>query len=71
MPDDRSNLLTMLSPLGHGLQHANIEAQRVDGVGEWFIQTEEFRKWSGLEGGGDEPVLFCDGSPGVGKTFIR
>jgi len=60
----------MLSPLEHGLQHGDIQARRVEGVGEWFIKTEEFRRWSGLGGGGDEAVLFCHGGPGVGKTFI-
>ena len=73
VPDDRSRLLTMLSPLHHGLQHGDIRESRVKGVGEWFIQTEEFRRWSGFEGegGSDEAVLFCYGGPGVGKTFIR
>ena len=73
VPDDRSRLLAMLSPLEHGLQHAEIQESRVKGVGEWLVQTEEFRRWNGLEGEdrGDEAVLFCYGGPGVGKTFIR
>ena len=72
-PDDRSRLLSMLSPLKHGLQHAEIQESRVNGVGEWLIQAEEFRRWNGFEGEdrGDEAVLFCYGGPGVGKTFIR
>ena len=74
MPDDhRSRLLTMLSPSKAGLQHGEIQECRVNGVGEWLIQTEEFRRWNGIEGkgGGDEAVLFCYGDPGVGKTLIR
>jgi len=73
VPDDRSRLLSLLSPLEHGLEHAEIQEDRVKGVGEWLIQTEEFRRWSGFEGesGGDEAVLFGYGGPGVGKTFIR
>ena len=45
----------------------------MDDVGGWLMQTEEFRSWHGLsgEGEGDSAVLFCYGSPGVGKTFIR
>jgi len=37
------------------------------------MQTEEFRRWSGLSGEGecDGAVIFCYGDPGVGKTFIR
>ena len=73
VPDDRSSLSDLLSPLKHGLQHEHIQEGRVNGVGEWFIQTEEFRRWSGFEGegGSDETVLFCYGDPGVGKTYIR
>ena len=71
--DDRSQLLTWLSPLDPGLRHWDIQERRIKDVGEWLIQTEEFGEWSGLsgEGEGDKAVLFCYGDPGVGKTFIR
>ena len=71
--DDRSQLLTWLSPLEPGLRHQDFRERRVNGVGEWLTQTEEFRRWCGLsgEGQGDKAVLFCYGNPGVGKTFIR
>ena len=71
--DDRSELLTWFSSLEPGLRHWDIQGRRVDNVGEWLIQTGEFRRWCGLDrqvGGGKE-VLFCYGDPGVGKTFIR
>ena len=71
--DDRSQLLAWLSPLEPGLRHWDIQDRRVEEVGEWLIQTEEFRRWCGFdrEGKGDKAVLFCYGDPGVGKTFIR
>jgi len=75
--DDRSQLLTWLSPLDPGLRHWDIQERRVKDVGEWLIQTEEFRRWGGLggegegEGEADKGVLFCYGHPGAGKTFIR
>ena len=71
--DDRAQLLTWLSPLEPRLRHRDVQERRVDSVGEWVIQTEEFRSWydcSG-EGEGDKAVLLCYGDPGVGKTFIR
>ena len=71
--DDRSLLLTWLSPLEPRLRHRDIQERRVDNVGEWLLQTDEFRSWqsgSGESEGGKE-VLFCYGGPGVGKTFIR
>ena len=71
--DDRSPLLTWLSPLEPKLRHRDVQERRVDNVGEWLFQTEEFRSWHGRsgEGEGDNAVLFCYGGPGVGKTFIR
>ena len=71
--DDRSQLLNWLSPLDPGLRHCNIQERRVNDVGEWLMETEEFREWCGLgeKKEGDKRVLFCYGNPGVGKTFIR
>ena len=73
--DNRSQILTWLSPLEPRLQHQDIQNRRVEGVGEWLLQTEEFRFWyagAGNEGGEDDnAVLFCYGNPGVGKTYIR
>jgi len=70
--DDRSPLLNWLSPLEPKLRHRDIQERRVDNVGEWLLQTKEFKSWHNLsEGEGDKVVLFCYGGPGVGKTFIR
>ena len=73
VPDDRSQLLAWLSPLEPKLRHRDIQEQRVDNVGEWLMQTEEFKSWRDCHGEdeGDNAVLFCYGAPGVGKTFIR
>jgi len=73
VPDDRSPLLTWLSPLEPKLRHRDIQERRVDNVGEWFLHTEEFKNWYNWssDGEGDKVVLFCYGGPGVGKTFIR
>ena len=71
--DDRSQLLTWLSPLNPGLRHWDIQERRFNDIGEWLLETEEFRTWhAGGEGDeGESAVLFCHGDPGVGKTFIR
>jgi len=70
---DRSQILTWLSPLKPMIQHQEVQERRVGDVGGWLMQREEFRRWNGLEGEseGGNPVLFCYGAPGVGKTFIR
>ena len=71
--DDRSPLLTWLSPLEPRLRHRDIQERRVDNVGEWLLETDEFRSWNSRssESEGGKEVLFCYGGPGVGKTFIR
>jgi len=71
--DDRPNILAWLSPLDPKLRHQDIRDRRIEGVGEWVLQTEEFRAWSDVseDGKSDNGVLFCYGNPGVGKTYIR
>jgi len=70
---DRSDILGWLSPLNPKLRHQDIQGRRVEALGEWLLQTEEFRRWhaGGGEGESDNAVLFCYGDPGVGKTFNR
>ena len=71
--DERCQLLTWLSPLEPRLRHKAIQESRVESVGEWVLETEEFRSWYASSGGSgsDKSVLFCYGDPGAGKTFIR
>ena len=71
--DDRSQLLAWLSPLEPRLRHQDIQDRRLDNVGEWLLQTKEFKAWHECsdEGEGGKVVLFCYGGPGVGKTHIR
>ena len=44
---------------------------RMDGVGNWLLGTSEFKKWHTSEDKVVNPVLFCYGDPGVGKTYLR
>ena len=71
--DDQPQILTWLSPLEPRLRHEDILGRRVENVGEWLLQTEEFINWCAGSGGGesDNAVLFCYGDPGAGKTYIR
>jgi len=71
--DERPQILTWLSPLDPGPRHKEIQESRVENVGKWVLDTEEFRNWYAGSGGSgsDKAVLFCHGDPWVGKTFIR
>ena len=70
--DERSQILNWLSPLEPNIRHHDVRDRRVEGVGEWLLQTNEFRSWYAGSGGGesDNAVLFCYGDPGAGKTYI-
>ena len=71
--DEESEILAWLSPLEPWRQHYDIQARRVDEVGNRFLQTEEYRNWfDGIPGGkSNGSALFCYGGPGVGKSYIR
>ena len=70
---EKSEILAWLSPLEPQRRHQDIRTRRIDEVGDWLLQTEEYRNWfGGIHGAkADCPVLFCYGGPGVGKTYIR
>ena len=71
--DEKSKILAWLSPLKPWIRHNDIRARRVKDVGDWLLQTKEYRNWfDGVRSGEpDNLALFCYGNPGVGKTYIR
>ena len=68
---ERHQILQWLSPLEPKQRHHGVRTNRLDGIGNWVLETNEFRKWSGAEDGCVSPVLFCEGNQGVGKTYLR
>ena len=73
MANERAEILAWLSQIDPRIQHKKLQSTRVDTVGDWFLETEEFRSWYNRSenGGSGSAVLFCCGDSGVGKTFIR
>ena len=70
IPDEDNKIREWLSPLKPHQRHQGVRADRLDGVGDWFLETSEFRKWSNGGNRSLERVLFCSGGPGVGKTYL-
>ena len=64
---DEPQIMTWLSPLEPQVRHQDICNQRVDGIGGWLLETEEFINWCNES---DHAALFCHGDPGVGKSYI-
>ena len=68
--DEKSRILTWISSLESWKRHHDLSAARVEGVGDWVLETPEFREWRDSDNGESNKVLFCRGNPGAGKTFI-
>jgi len=69
--DDDAPIMRWFSPLEPSNRHQGVRTERFDGVGNWLLETSEFREWRYSKGGADKAVLFCSGNPGVGKTYLR
>jgi len=70
--DDRVEILGWLSPLEPRLRHQDIRKHRVDNLGEWRMQTEEFGSWcdGAQQERSESAALFCPGDLGAGKTYF-
>ena len=68
--DEDAQIMRWLSPLVPNNRHQGVRTERFDGVGDWLLETTDFREWRS-EGGTDRAVIFCSGNPGVGKTYLR
>ena len=60
-----------LSPLEPCARHQDVRNRRMDGVGEWVLQRNEFESWRESQDSPVNPTLLCYGSEGAGKTYIR
>jgi len=69
--EEDAKIMGWLSPLEPDNRHHGVRTNRFEGVGDWLLETREFREWRGGEGGAHKAVLFCPGGPGVGKTHLR
>lgn len=67
--DEKAQILVWLSSLESKSRHRDVRSRRVEGVGNWLLQTEEFLHWR--KGTSANSALICYGDPGVGKTYIR
>ena len=70
MSDEKRQVMEWLSPIAPRERHQAVSEDRMDGVGSWLLRTNEFEKWHTSEDQAVDPVLFCYGDPGVGKTYM-
>ena len=71
MSNKKRQILEWLSRMAPRERHQAVREGRMDRVGNWLLGTSEFEKWHTREDKAVNPVLFCYGDPGVGKTYLR
>jgi len=69
--DQRAKILDWLSPLEPHIRHQGVRNSWVVDVGDWILETDEFRSWCDNGEESNNATLFCYGSLGVGKIYIR
>ena len=60
-----------LSPLEPHARHQDVRNRRLDGVGDWVLQKNEFESWRESQDSSVNRTLLCYGNQGAGKTYIR
>jgi len=61
----------LLSPLEAHRRNQGARNHRLDGAGDWFLQSNGFESWHNGQDGSVNPTLLCYGGQGIGKTCIR
>ena len=69
--DESAQILEWLSPLEPRLRHQDVRTRRMDGLGDWFLEKDDFINWRDGEDGSTMSTLFCSGAPGAGKTYLK
>ncbi|RYP07284.1 hypothetical protein DL764_002599 [Monosporascus ibericus] len=67
LDDERLKILEWISPIPYGKHHSTVKKARTSGTCEWLLQHERFREWEDTT---SSVILWLQGSPGAGKTFL-
>ena len=69
--EESARIQEWLSPLEPRARHQDVRNRRLDGVGNWVLQKNEFKSWRGSQDSAVNRTLLCYGNQGAGKTYIR
>jgi Cdc6-like AAA superfamily ATPase len=63
---NNQNIAEWLSPTDYTSEQRDFFSRRLDGTGEWLLDSNEFQTWRNTS----NQTLLCPGIPGAGKTII-
>ena len=66
---ERDKILESISTFNHELEHNKKKLPRVEGTGDWFITSEQFKQWRDNVNS-DTNILLCEGIQGCGKSVL-
>jgi len=69
--EEASGIQRWLSPLEPHARHQDVRNRRLDGVGDWVLENNEFESWRKSQDSSANRTLLCYGDQGTGKTYIR
>jgi len=69
--DENPQFFESLSPLEPRLRHQDVCTRRLDGLGDWILQKDDFINWRDGDNGSSRSTLFCSCAPGAWKTYLR
>jgi len=69
--EESLRIQTWLSPLEPHARHQDVRNRRLDGVGDWVLEKDEFESWRKSQDGSVNRTVLCYGDQGAGKTYIR
>ncbi|KAL5331179.1 hypothetical protein ACEPPN_000708 [Leptodophora sp. 'Broadleaf-Isolate-01'] len=64
---EQLEILKWISPIEYGKHHNRVKEDRTPDTCEWLLEDGRFRKW---EDASSSVILWLQGSPGAGKTFL-
>ncbi|KAJ8124960.1 hypothetical protein O1611_g8681 [Lasiodiplodia mahajangana] len=65
--NDQTEILEWISPILVDAHHNTVKDARTSDTCEWLLAHEKFREW---ENASSSMILWLQGSPGAGKTFL-
>ena len=71
LSEESPRIQAWLSPLEPYARHQDVRNRRLDGIGDWVLEKDEFESWRKSQDSARNTTLLCYGDQGVGKTYIR